>query len=222
MLLMSTQSLTEKLQLTDEKNILIQGLPSSIEKQFIKLSFAKNLTPLLKVRKIDFALVFAVSQHQLKGILADVVPSLQKEANLWVAYPKRTSKIASDLSRDSQWEIINHHGFESVRIIALDNMWTAVRFKRPDENPLKTNSYSIANPAPGIDYQNRTVKVPDELQRLFNKNKPAASFFDSLAFSHKREYVEWITSAKREETRTKRLETTMEKLIARKKNFSEK
>ncbi len=64
-----SQTLFEKLQFADEKNLLIQGLPSSIEKQFHKLSFAKNVTPLLKSRKIDFALVFAVNENQLNGIL---------------------------------------------------------------------------------------------------------------------------------------------------------
>jgi hypothetical protein len=62
-----SQTLFDKLQLADEKNLLIQGLPSSIEKQFSKLSFAKNVTPLLKSRKIDFALVFAVNENQLNG-----------------------------------------------------------------------------------------------------------------------------------------------------------
>ena len=64
-----SQNLLEKLHLQEEKNILIQGLPSSIEKQFVKLSFAKNVTPLLKSRKIDFALVFAVNESQLTGIM---------------------------------------------------------------------------------------------------------------------------------------------------------
>ena len=50
---MSQLSIVEKLQLSEERNLLIQGLPSSIEKQFAKLSFAKNVTPLLKSRKID-------------------------------------------------------------------------------------------------------------------------------------------------------------------------
>jgi len=67
-----SQTLLEKLQLGDEKNLLIQGLPSSIEKQFVKLAFAKNLTPLLKSRKIDFALVFAINEHQLRGIVQEV------------------------------------------------------------------------------------------------------------------------------------------------------
>ena len=61
-----SQNILEKLELRDEKNILIQGLPSSIEKQFVKLSFSKNVTPLLKMRKIDFALVFAVNENHGK------------------------------------------------------------------------------------------------------------------------------------------------------------
>jgi hypothetical protein len=61
-------SLLEKLQMNGEKNLLIQGLPSSIEKQFLKLSFAKNVTPLLRSKKIDFALIFAVNQNQLNNI----------------------------------------------------------------------------------------------------------------------------------------------------------
>ena len=129
---MSSQTLLEKLQLADEKNLLIQGLPSSIEKQFIKLSFSKNVTPLLRSRKIDFALVFAVSQKQLLGILDDVIPFLKEDAKLWIAYPKLTSKIASDLSRDTSWEFVSHYGFESVRLIALDNVWSAAWFRKPE------------------------------------------------------------------------------------------
>ena len=66
------------------------------------------------------------------------------------------------------------------------------------------------------------MKVPPELQALFNQNETAAGFFESLAFTHRREYVEWIVSAKRDETKQMRLESTMEKLIAGKKNFNEK
>ncbi len=69
---MSNQPLLEKLQLKDEKNILIQGLPSSVEKQFVKVNFAKNVTPLIKAKKLDFALVFALSQQQLNNILKEV------------------------------------------------------------------------------------------------------------------------------------------------------
>ncbi|MFZ9695632.1 MAG: hypothetical protein ACO3AY_07155 [Chitinophagaceae bacterium] len=123
-------SMFEKLQLADEKNLLIQGLPSSIEKQFSKLSFAKNMTPLLKSRKIDFALVFAVNETQLNGILKDVMPSLKNNSKFWVAYPKVTSKIVTDLNRESSWTRLTESGYESIEKIELDHVWSALRFTR--------------------------------------------------------------------------------------------
>ena len=118
----------EKLQLADEKNLLIQGLPSSIEKQFSKLSFAKNMTPLLRSRKVDFALIFAVNENQLNGILKDVMPSLKGDSKFWVAYPKTTSKIVTDLNRESSWNRLTCEGYESIDRIELDHVWSAMRF----------------------------------------------------------------------------------------------
>ena len=127
-----SQTLFEKLEFADEKNLLIQGLPSSIEKQFCKLSFAKNMTPLLKSRKIDFALVFAVNENQLNGILRDVMPALKEDSKFWVAYPKTTSKIVTDLNRDSSWQQLTSAGYETVSEVALDHVWSAARFERPN------------------------------------------------------------------------------------------
>lgn len=125
-----SQTVFEKLELADEKNLLIQGLPSSIEKQFNKLSFAKNMTPLLKSRKIDFALVFAVSENQLNGILKDVMPSLRNGSKFWVAYPKTTSKIVTDLNRDRSWDRLTSEGYEGIHRIELDHVWSAMRFEK--------------------------------------------------------------------------------------------
>jgi len=127
---MSQQTLVEKLLLSNEKNILIQGLPSSIEKQFAKLSFSKNVTPLLKSRRIDWALVFAVSENQLGNILKDVLPAMKEEGKLWVAYPKATSKIASDLNRDCTWSCLTCNGFEGVGEVALDHVWSALWWQK--------------------------------------------------------------------------------------------
>ncbi len=128
-----TQTLFEKLQFSDERNLLIQGLPSTIEKQFCKLSFAKNITPLLKIKKIDFALVFAVNERQLNGILSDVLPALNEEAKLWIAYPKKTSKIASDLNRDCSWDAITEAGYATVHQVGLDHVWNALLFHKADQ-----------------------------------------------------------------------------------------
>ena len=125
------QTMLEKLHYQEEKNLLIQGLPSSIEKQFSKVSFAKNLTPLLKSRRIEFALIFAVNQQQLGSILQDVTPALHDNGKLWVAYPRSSSKIVSDLNRDFSWKCILELGYEHVEETDLDHVWNAIRFEKP-------------------------------------------------------------------------------------------
>jgi hypothetical protein len=128
-----SQTILDKLDLKNEKNILIQGLPSSIEKQFVKLSFAKNLTPLLRSRKIDFALIFAVSESQLNNILSDIMPALKAESKLWVAHPKVASKISTDLNRDSSWAKLGDLGYETLELVSLDHVWQAFNFKKSEE-----------------------------------------------------------------------------------------
>jgi hypothetical protein len=105
-------------------------LPSSIEKQFNKLSFAKNLTPLLRSRRIDFALVFAVSEIQLNAILDDIMPALKEESKLWIAYPKLTSKISTDLNREGSWSRLATADYESTEQVSLDHVWHAVNFRK--------------------------------------------------------------------------------------------
>ncbi|MDE3252937.1 MAG: YdeI/OmpD-associated family protein [Bacteroidota bacterium] len=221
---MSNQSLLEKLQLKDEKNILIQGLPSSIEKQFAKLTYAKNVTPLLKSKKVDFALVFALSQQQLNNVLKEIFPALHDETKLWVAYPKTASKIVSDLNRDCSWDLLTKNEYESVRQVALDHVWSAMRFKKLDKIPNRSRSFSEMKSSEinGIDFEKRLVVPPMELNKLFTKHKEAHEFFSSLSFTNQKEYVSWIEGAKKEETRKRRLETALEKLLAGKKNPSEK
>jgi len=219
------QTLCDKLQLKEEKNLLIQGLPSTIEKQFSKLSFAKNVTPLLKTRKIDFALVFAVNENQLNGILKEVLPALQQEARLWVAYPKTASKITSDLNRDCSWGMVTNAGYENVRQVALDHVWSALRFKKADQIANMTRASlngGLPQAVEGIDFETREVIPPDDFLQELNCNKKATDFFDSLSFTNQKEYVSWISTAKKDQTRTRRVGAAVEKLVAGKKNPSEK
>lgn len=221
---MSNQTILEKLQFKDEKNLLIQGLPSSVEKQFTKLTYAKNVTPLLKSRKVDFVLIFALSQYQLNNVLAEVFPALHDETKLWIAYPKTASKIASDLNRDCSWECLTKKDYECVRQVAIDNVWSGMRFKKLDQIPNKSRSFTDSKPlqSNGVDFEKRLVKAPVELDRLFTTHEEAKEFFTSLSFTNQKEYVTWIEGAKKEETRKRRLETALEKLLAGKRNPSEK
>ena len=58
--------------------------------------------------------------------------------------------------------------------------------------------------------ENSGQKIPEYLTKELKKNKPAAKTFKELSPSHKKEYIEWITEAKTEPTREKRLQTAIE------------
>ena len=218
------QNILEKLQLKEEKNLLVQGLPSSVEKQFAKLSYNKNLTPLLKARKIDFALIFAINQLQLNNILKEVFSALHPESKLWIAYPKTTSKIVSDLNRDASWEILSKNEYEAVRQVTLDHVWTAMRFKKLDQIPNRNRTFVEFKSADikVDDFEKRLIALPIELDKLFTAQEEAREFFTSLSILNQKEYLSWIQGAKKEETKKKLLEATLEKLLAGKNNPSEK
>ena len=56
----------------------------------------------------------------------------------------------------------------------------------------------------------KPLPMPDELRRALGKNKPAKSAFEAFSPSHQREYIEWITEAKTDETRSRRVEMAVE------------
>jgi len=64
----------------------------------------------------------------------------------------------------------------------------------------------------------KEVKLPDDLASAFKKNKKQADYFDTLSFTNKKEYIEWIVTAKREETRKERIDGTIERLEKQWKN----
>ena len=137
---MVSLNLLENLELKDEKNLLIQGLPSSVEKQFAKLSYAKNVTPLLKSKKVDFVFIFAVNQQQLKNILKDVFQALHDESKLWIAFPKQTSKISSDLMIENSWHFMTDLEYEGSTLVPVDHVWNAMKFLKM-KNVVRDENY---------------------------------------------------------------------------------
>jgi uncharacterized protein YdeI (YjbR/CyaY-like superfamily) len=75
---------------------------------------------------------------------------------------------------------------------------------------MKLNDAGVTSPIRSKPRTPREVIVPDDLAVALQKNKKALAAFEKFPPSHKREYVEWITEAKTEATRTKRLDTAIE------------
>ncbi len=73
---------------------------------------------------------------RLAGALAcgAVAATLRSKLQLkaWAAYPKKTSGIDTDITRDHGWEALNAAGLRPVRQIAIDDTWSALRFRRPE------------------------------------------------------------------------------------------
>jgi uncharacterized protein YdeI (YjbR/CyaY-like superfamily) len=75
---------------------------------------------------------------------------------------------------------------------------------------MKLNDEGVKSPTRVKPKQPREVVVPEDLTGALNANAKARKTFDAFSPSHKREYIEWITEAKTEATRTKRLATAIE------------
>ena len=69
------------------------------------------------------------------------------------------------------------------------------------------------------DDEPRVVEIPEDLKEQFDKNKEVKDFFDTLSYTNKKSYVQWITSAKKKETRERRLNETMNMLLRKEKRL---
>ncbi|MDP2888556.1 MAG: YdeI/OmpD-associated family protein [Bacteroidota bacterium] len=67
------------------------------------------------------------------------------------------------------------------------------------------------------DLEKREVIIPEDVRNLLIEYPEAQAFFEILSYTHRKEYINWITSAKREETRTKHMVEFIEKLLKKKK-----
>jgi len=160
----------------------------------------------------DIKIIFVKSQQDIKTF---VKPYCKKafldDLTLWCAYPKKSSKIKTDISRDSGWDELSEAGLEIVSLISIDETWSAARFRKKSENSKRT-----------LKVDKKAITLHEEFSNLLHRNPSIKEFFNSLSYTNQKEYSVWISSAKRPETLAKRLEQSLVKLKAGKKNPSEK
>jgi len=75
---------------------------------------------------------------------------------------------------------------------------------------VQLNETGVSKPTSPRPKTRKELIVPDDLRSALKKNRKALATFENFSYSHKKEYVEWITEAKRHETRQCRLATTLE------------
>ena len=83
--------------------------------------------------KVAWALAFAMTQAELDKASRALVKAADGDAQLWIAYPKGSSKrYRCEFNRDSGWTVLKDAGFDTVRMVAIDEDWSALRFRRSE------------------------------------------------------------------------------------------
>jgi len=147
--------------------------------------------------------------------MSKVIKLVKDDVIVWVYYPKGTSKIQTDLTRDKGWDCLLSEGDKLtwISLISFDDTWSVFGFRAKTEADKKKEAKpKVREIFNWVDPKTKEVKLPDDLASALKKNKREAAAFDSLSFTNKKEYLEWIVTAKREETRTERIQGTIERL----------
>jgi hypothetical protein len=127
----STSPLFKRLNLGAHQEIAVFNAPDSFESELKQLKGVKIGRDPSKPKGVKFGLAFAVTQAQLDRASRILAAASEGDAVIWFAYPKGSSKRYScEFNRDSGWNVIRAAGFESVRMVAIDEDWSALRFRR--------------------------------------------------------------------------------------------
>lgn len=217
-------TLAKKLQIKPNTNWLIYNAPENYLQLIeplpdgVKVAYEPNGN----FNGIQF---FAKNSVELVQHIKLIKPLLNPDTILWVTYPKKSSAIASDLNMMSSWDELTKLNLRPVASAAVNETWSALRFK--PEKLTKESTVSNANVknsefAQYVDVVNKRITLPDDIAALLEQTPSAMNHYQSLAYSHKKEYVLWILTAKQQKTRETRLLKMIEMLTKGKKNPAEK
>lgn len=131
---MSTAAIFRKLQFKDQDSILISKAPLEFREHLEEMrEVTKVVTRPSGKRRYQFALYFVKTCAELAATAPSAVARLDEDGLLWFAYPKKSSKrYESDIGRDDSWQPLGDLGFEGVRMIAIDQDWSALRLRHVD------------------------------------------------------------------------------------------
>ena len=80
---------------------------------------------------MTFSLAFVTRQAEVDAAAKSLATLAEGDAVIWFAYPKGTSKrYKCEFNRDTGWRALGAAGFEGVRMVAIDEDWSAFRFRR--------------------------------------------------------------------------------------------
>ena len=138
--------LFKKLNFKGSERILVMNAPDYFEQELTEIApFTTVQKDADKVSLIDFVMVFALKQEQIDTAIAQIAPKLHEDAIVWFCYPKGTSKkYKCDFNRDTGWATLGKYNLEPVRQVAIDEDWSALRFRKTEYIKTLTRSRALS------------------------------------------------------------------------------
>lgn len=116
-------SLGQKLQIKEGQSVSVLHVPTGVE-----IDLPEKTRKPSNAAAADVVIVFATNRAELRKRAHAFVEAARRDALAWIAYPKAGQRD-TDLNRDSLWELLRERGIRPVRQIAIDEVWSALRFR---------------------------------------------------------------------------------------------
>jgi hypothetical protein len=124
-------SIFDKLNLKLQREIVVINAPASFEPELAALEDVVVLRDVKQAKTVHFALAFATKPAEVDALSKALAAKAEGDALIWFAYPKGTSKkYKCEFNRDTGWDALRSAGFDTVRAVAIDEDWSALRFRR--------------------------------------------------------------------------------------------
>ena len=204
-------TIAQKLKIREGNTILALNAPAEYKKSLGSLPPGANTVSAGKT--IDQVHWFVTDKVQMEKELKKILPLIKENVICWIFYPKGTSKIQTDLTRDKGWDELLKHDLQWISLVSFDETWSAFGMRQKTSIDKKKDARPKLRPILDyIDAKSKTVVLPDDFAAALKKNKKQETFFSALSFTNKKEYIEWIVTAKKEETRNERVKGSIERL----------
>jgi hypothetical protein len=143
------EGLLKKLNIKEQASIAILNAPAALLPQ-LQQAFDPQIKVTTHARSFEsVVLLFCTRLKEVETLATATAPLLEPDALFWIAYPKGSSqKYKCDFNRDNGWATLAKLGYEPVRQIAIDEDWSALRFRNPDF--IKTMTRGFAATEKGI------------------------------------------------------------------------
>lgn len=135
----------KKLNYKDQDQIFVINTPTTFQKELDEMTTITTVkTDVGATKEVEFFLGFVMTQKQVDDLTKKVAPMIKGDGLLWFAYPKGSSKkYKCEFNRDNGWNELGKYGFEPVRMVAIDEDWSALRFRKADNIKTMTRSFAL-------------------------------------------------------------------------------